>query len=145
MSLCPMFNDWSQAGTLFSRIMLPVHYLRPYRVPSLCYWKPIDFYLCIFPTKTLFLKMHGKYGYIPSYLIFRIIVWKWCVQSCILRKNGSQQSPTKAIFPQKEAPHTSLSHYNAKYQITRNSRILSVWPRTSWLFSRYFNWPTKTQ
>ena len=55
---------------------------------------------------------------IPSYLIFRIIVW-----SCLLRKNGGRRPSLAAIFPHKAAPHTSLSHYNAKYQITRNSRI----------------------
>ena len=62
---------------------------------------------------------------IPSYLIFRIIVWKWCVRSCFLQKNGGQQRSSAAIFPQKAAPHTSLSHYNTKYQISRNSRILN--------------------
>ena len=60
---------------------------------------------------------------IPSYLIFCIIVWKWCVRSCFLWKNGSRWPSLAAIFPQKATPHTSLSHYNAKYQITRNSRI----------------------
>ena len=63
---------------------------------------------------------------IPSYLIFRIIVWKWCAWSCFLWKNGGQWRPSAAIFPQKAAPHTSLSHYNTKYQITRNSRINEV-------------------
>ena len=65
-----------------------------------------------------------NYSAIPSYLIFRIIVWKWYVRSCFLRKNGGQRRPSAAIFPQKAAPHTtSLSHYNTKYQITRNSCI----------------------
>ena len=31
---------------------------------------------------------------IPSYLIFRIVVWKWCVRSCFLRKNGRQRRPS---------------------------------------------------
>ena len=72
---------------------------------------------------------------IPSYLIFRIIVWKWCVRSCFLRKNGGRWPSLAAIFPQKSAPHTSLSHYNAKYQITRNSRI-------KWALSNHSHtWP----
>ena len=52
-----------------------------------------------------------------------IIVWKWCVRSCFLQKNGRRWPSLVAIFPQKAVPHTSLSHYNVKYQITRNSRI----------------------
>ena len=70
---------------------------------------------------------------IPSYLIFRIIVWKWCVRSCFLRKNVRQRRPSEDIFPQKAAPPTSLSHYNAKYQITRNRRI-QYW-LMSWCWS----------
>ena len=36
------------------------------------------------------------------------------------------------FFPHKAAPHTSLSHYNAKYQITRNSRITKkIWEGSS--------------
>ena len=45
------------------------------------------------------------------------------VCAALCGKNGRQRRPSAAIFPQKAAPHTSLSHYNAKYQITRNSRI----------------------
>ena len=45
------------------------------------------------------------------------------MRSCFLRKNGGQRRPSAAIFPQIAAPQTSLSHYNTKYQITRNSRI----------------------
>ena len=37
---------------------------------------------------------------------------------------GVKWRPTKVILPQKTAPHTSLSHYNTTYQITRNSRIV---------------------
>ena len=39
------------------------------------------------------------------------------------------------FFPQKAAPHTSLSHYNTKYQITRNSRIMKY----TYMYSLYYN------
>ena len=42
--------------------------------------------------------------------------------------NGRRWPSLAAIFPQKVAPHTSLSHYLPKYQITRNSRIASEQP-----------------
>ena len=72
-----------------------------------------------------------QYGYSKLYDISHYSVKVMCaagVRSCFLRKNGRQRRPSAAIFPQKAAPHTSLSHYtcNAKYQITRNSRIIEL-------------------
>ena len=65
-----------------------------------------------------------QYGYSElSDISYYIIVWKWCLLSCFLLKNGGRWPSLAAIFPQKAAPHTSLPHYNAKYQITQNSRI----------------------
>ena len=43
--------------------------------------------------------------------------------AAFLWADGRQRRPSVAICPQKAAMHTSLSHYNAKYQITRHSRI----------------------
>ena len=47
--------------------------------------------------------------------------------SDISHYSGGQRRPSAAILPQKAAPHISLSHYNAKYQITRNSRIVNIY------------------
>ena len=78
---------------------------------------------CKFVACSYLSKFNPNNTAIPSYLIFHIIVWKWCERSCFLRKNCHQRRPSTAIFPQRAAPHTSLWHYNVKYQITRNSRI----------------------
>ena len=53
--------------------------------------------------KTLLEQYVCKNTAIPSYPIFRIIVWKWCVWSCFLRKNG-RRWPSLAIFPQSNYP-----------------------------------------
>ena len=62
------------------------------------------------------------YGYSELSDISHYSVKVMCAE-LLLRKNGGQWPSLAAIFPQKAAPHTSLSHYNAKYQITRNSQF----------------------
>ena len=56
------------------------------------------------------------------------------MRSCFLRKNGRRWPSLAAIFRKKQ--HTPLSHYNAKYQITRHSRIVHTWLTTIWLDTR---------
>ena len=64
----------------------------------------------------------NQYGYSELYDISHYRVKVMCAELLFAEK----WPPTKAIgghFPQKAAPHTSLSQYHAKYQRTRNSRI----------------------
>ena len=61
-----------------------------------------------------------QYGYAELSDILHYSVKVMCAELLFAEK----WPPTKAILPQKAAPQTSLSHYNTKYQITRNSRII---------------------
>ena len=60
-----------------------------------------------------------QYGYSEVSDISHYSAKVMCAELLFVGKMAANEGHWPPFFPQKAAPHTSLSHYNTKYQITR--------------------------